>query len=1020
MTHQDIINSDLYWDSRFAENWEEHDGPRQSRFFASLAIEHLPFWLVEQLKRNSLTLADWGCAQGDGTDVWASYIDATQITGVDFSAVAIDQANQRYPSIRFINEDWLVEGSVCEEMFDVVFSSNTLEHFHKPYVALNSICQRAKKAIVLALPYKEMERIDEHFFSFLPENIPLRLANGFRLIWSRVVDCRKLQNTRWSGDQVILAYVDTNWIDNLRLTLSDCHIAQLDAIRISIVLEEREREKADLQKEMAEWRTEAKEFFNWWSEQQVNTIQRKGLIKIGETQQQIYVRQLAEVKEIFSKQKQINALQQLELMKISDWATSIDSAPIAYAARKYGRILARALYKSLPLSLNVKQKLRSNLMRLKPLSPSTVSLSNSLNTARINSFNENSLLLGQGKERDVFVFSVIDWHFRIQRPQQLARSFAKAGSRVFFFSNHFIDSVEPGYDIEQLDPLLPIYQIKLHVRGAPAIYFAPPTSHAEIMIEASMARFVMDFAALSSLSIIQHAYWYPLVLRLPNTYRVYDCMDHHEGFGNVPEELIEIEKNMLQRSDLVVVTSSWLESFARESAQNIAVVRNACEYEHFADSPEEVYVDTNGRKIIGYYGAIAEWFDLEIIRAIAAANPDDLILLVGNDTAGASLALKDIKNIVFTGEVAYSKLPFYLHAFDVCILPFKVIPLTLATNPVKIYEYLAAGKLVVSVDLPEIAQFGDLVQRAKSVDEFVELVTKAKTSYKVDPSRESERKAFGSQQTWDHRVAELDVAIKSLALPKISVVVLTYNNLDLTIACLVSLVEKSDYPNLEIIVVDNASIDETRAYLATFLKNYPSTKVILNDDNLGFAAGNNVGLAAATGDYLVMLNNDTVVTQGWAMTLMRHLQADKSIGLIGPVTNNIGNEARIETSYKQISDMPVEAFNYTLSKMGDTFAIKNAAFFCVMMQRLTYEACGPLSEEYGLGFFEDDDYCRRVEASGLKILCARDVFIHHQLSASFNKLPSKDKEALIERNKAIYERKWGPWIPHSYRIEKIE
>ena len=146
MTDKDIINSDLYWNARFAENWETSEGPRQSRFFARIAIEHLPRWLIEQLKRQSLTFADWGCAQGDGADVWASYIDAKQIVGVDFSSVAIEQAAQRYPAIRFINEDWLTESGDQGEAFDVVFSSNTLAHFHKPYDALHAICRSSKES----------------------------------------------------------------------------------------------------------------------------------------------------------------------------------------------------------------------------------------------------------------------------------------------------------------------------------------------------------------------------------------------------------------------------------------------------------------------------------------------------------------------------------------------------------------------------------------------------------------------------------------------------------------------------------------------------------------------------------------------------------------------------------------------------------------------------------------------------------------------------------------------------------
>ena len=154
MQTKHTINSDSYWDGRFAEDWESFRGPAQSRFFARLAIENLPCWLIDQLQRQPLTLCDWGCAQGDGTDVWASYVDSERITGVDFSSVAIEYASQPYPAIRFLNQDWLTSESDELSVFDVVFSSNTLEHFHKPYEVLTSLCSRATKALILALPYK--------------------------------------------------------------------------------------------------------------------------------------------------------------------------------------------------------------------------------------------------------------------------------------------------------------------------------------------------------------------------------------------------------------------------------------------------------------------------------------------------------------------------------------------------------------------------------------------------------------------------------------------------------------------------------------------------------------------------------------------------------------------------------------------------------------------------------------------------------------------------------------------------
>ncbi|MFZ6744282.1 methyltransferase [Undibacterium sp. JH2W] len=225
---QTEINSRAYWDTRFENDWLACRGDKQSRFFAKVAIQHLPHWLLDQARQQALSLADWGCAQGDGTDVWASYVPAEQITGVDFSAAAIQQASARYPALRFENSNWLESSAGEQNLFDLVFSSNTLEHFHQPYQVLHTLSQRARKAVILALPYREMERESEHFYSFLPENIPLQLENGFNLVWAKVQDCRLLENSLWQGDQIILMYADTAWLKKLGLRLSQTHILQID------------------------------------------------------------------------------------------------------------------------------------------------------------------------------------------------------------------------------------------------------------------------------------------------------------------------------------------------------------------------------------------------------------------------------------------------------------------------------------------------------------------------------------------------------------------------------------------------------------------------------------------------------------------------------------------------------------------------------------------------------------------------------------------------------------------------
>ena len=619
---------------------------------------------------------------------------------------------------------------------------------------------------------------------------------------------------------------------------------------------------------------------------------------------------------------------------------------------------------------------------------------------------------------DVFVWAVIDWHFRTQRPQHLARALARRGHRVFYVSNNFEDAAGPGFRAEPLDASGRLFQVHLNLAGNPPIYHAMPDAAQAGAIQASLAELLGWTGTRASMSLVQHPYWSPFARMVPNARVVYDCMDHHAGFDDNAPAVIRAEQALVEDADLVVVTSQWLEREVGPRARNTALVRNAGDAAFFAAMPAEVFRDPDGRRVIGYFGAIAEWFDVALVRKVALANPGALVLLIGSDTVGAAGQLAGLPNVRMVGEVPYTRLPYWLHGFDVALLPFRVVELTMATNPVKVYEYLAAGKPVVAVDLPEMAQFDGLVRVARDHDAFVAAVGEALAS-PGSPMEVEARKRFAEGQTWEHRALELDEALASIREPLVSVVVLAYNNLAFTQACLASIEACSDYPNLEVIVVDNASSDGSVDWLRGWERERSAAghrrRLIANDANLGFAAGNNVGLRAASGDYLVMLNNDTRVTHGWVRTLCAHLRRDPTLGLVGPVTNNIGNEAKIDIAYDDPADMHGPAGEYTRRHPGRELPLRTAAFFCVAMRREVFEHVGELDEAFGVGFFEDDDYCRRVEQAGWRIACAEDVFVHHHLSASFDALRAERRKALFEANKALYEAKWGPWEPHAYR-----
>jgi GT2 family glycosyltransferase len=253
--------------------------------------------------------------------------------------------------------------------------------------------------------------------------------------------------------------------------------------------------------------------------------------------------------------------------------------------------------------------------------------------------------------------------------------------------------------------------------------------------------------------------------------------------------------------------------------------------------------------------------------------------------------------------------------------------------------------------------------------------------------------------------------------PTASIVVLTYNNLDYTRQCLESVYANTDTPDFELIVVDNASTDSSRAYLEAFSEKHPNCRVILNEKNEGFARGNNIGAAAAICKYLVFLNNDTVVTEGWLAALIRHLQ-DPAIGMVGPVTNSSGNETRIAVDYHDLKDLDAFAKRHTQAHAGRTFEVSMLPFLCVALRREVFESVGPLDERFGMGFFEDDDFAFRLKAKGFQIRVAEDVFVHHFGSATFSRLDNRAYWQLFRENLRRLEEKWGiRWMPPRQRDE---
>lgn len=236
----------------------------------------------------------------------------------------------------------------------------------------------------------------------------------------------------------------------------------------------------------------------------------------------------------------------------------------------------------------------------------------------------------------------------------------------------------------------------------------------------------------------------------------------------------------------------------------------------------------------------------------------------------------------------------------------------------------------------------------------------------------------------------------------ISIIVPCYNQHDATYECLTAVLENTQ--DMEIIVIDNGSTPPIKPPFSGFIE----TQVIRNEENKGFPVAVNHGIRAAKGDVICLLNNDVIVTPGWAERLLHHLE---TYAIVAPLTNFCAGIQSVQIeSYENREQLNEAAGHLSEECDGESQDVNWVIGIAMMFRRSLYDELGPFDESLWPCCGEEIDFCFRARAAGHRIGIANDVYVHHEGSQTFNELSKTgqiDYKEICIRNDAHLAEKWG-------------
>ena len=408
------------------------------------------------------------------------------------------------------------------------------------------------------------------------------------------------------------------------------------------------------------------------------------------------------------------------------------------------------------------------------------------------------------------------------------------------------------------------------------------------------------------------------------------------------------------------------------------------------------------------------YFVNEIFPLIKEKLPETKFYIVGNNPTSKVKEL-ETDDVIVTGWVP--EVAPYLQQCRVSVVPLRFG----AGNKGKVGETLSYGLPMVSTSIgaegmniisgehsfiaDDVKQFAEYaIELHNNKDIWQKFSQRGQELISSQYSSALMRKRLEYIMSFSSREAfRSSVALTYPNPPKVSIVIVTYNQFDYTKKCLNSVL-KHTRTSHEIIVVDNASNDGTAKQIKT---NYPEVRLFSNSENKGFPIAANQGINNSIGDFVLILNNDTVVTENWLERMVQIAEEDSTIGMVGPISNIVsGMQIDKDAKYTSLDEMHEYASSISAKNKNEKLFFPRIAFLCTLIKKEVIDKIGGLDERFSPGNYEDDDFCLRAQLAGFKTVIAKDVFIHHFGSKSFKANGENKYAERLEINKKLFSEKW--------------